>query len=42
MANQKRHINLDSLKKSIVKATAEFPMEKVRAAIAEWPERLKA
>jgi len=34
--------NLDSLKRSLVKATAENTLETVRAAIAEWPERLKA
>ena len=37
MACQKRHNNLDS-----VKAAAEIPLETVRAAKAEWPERLKA
>jgi hypothetical protein len=42
MACQKRHNNLDSLKRSLVKAAAEIPLETVRAAIAEWPERLKA
>jgi len=42
MACQKRHNNLDSLKRSIVKAAAEILLETVRAAIAEWPERLKA
>jgi hypothetical protein len=41
-ACQKRHNNLNSLKRSLVKAAAEFPLETVRAAIAEWPERLKA
>jgi hypothetical protein len=41
MACRKRH-NLDSLKRSFVKAAAEIPLETVRAAIAEWPERLKA
>jgi len=42
MACQKRHNNLDSLKRSLVEAAAEIPLEAVRAAIAEWPERLKA
>jgi len=42
MACQKRHNNLDSLKSSFVKAAAEIPVETVRTAIAEWPERLKA
>jgi hypothetical protein len=41
-ACQKRHNNLDSLKRSLVKEAAEIPLETVRAAIAEWPERLKA
>jgi len=40
---QKHHNNnLDSLKKSLVKAAAEMSLETVRAAVAEWPERLKA
>jgi hypothetical protein len=30
------------MKRSLVKATAEIPLETVRAAIAEWPEGLKA
>jgi hypothetical protein len=42
MACRKRHNNLDSLKRSLVKAAAEILLETVRAAIAEWPERLKA
>jgi len=42
MAYQKYHNNLDSLKRSLMKAVAEIPQETVRAAIAEWPERLKA
>jgi len=42
MACQKRDNNLDSLKRSLVKKAAEIPLETVRAAIAEWPERLKA
>jgi hypothetical protein len=42
MAYQKRHKNLDSLKRSLVKAAAEIPLETVRAAIAKWPENLKA
>jgi len=41
MGCQKCHNNLDSLKRSLVKAAAEIPLE-TRAAIAEWPERLKA
>jgi hypothetical protein len=42
MAYQKRHNNLDSLKRSLVKAAAEIHQETVSAAIAVWPERLKA
>jgi hypothetical protein len=42
MACPKRHNNLDSLKRSLVKAAAEIPLETVCAAIAEWPEHLKA
>jgi hypothetical protein len=42
MACQKRHNNLVSLKRSLVKAATEIPLETVRAAIAEWPERLRA
>ena len=41
MACPKRHKNLDSLKRSLVKAAAEIPLETVRAARAEWPEGLK-
>jgi hypothetical protein len=42
MAFRKRHNNLESLKRSLVKAAAEIPLETVCAARAEWPERLKA
>ena len=42
MACQKRRNNLDSLKRSLMKTAAENPLETARAAIAEWPERLKA
>jgi len=42
MACRKRHNNLDSLKRSLVKTAAEIALETVRAPIAEWPERLKA
>jgi hypothetical protein len=41
-ACQKRHNNLDSLKRSHAKVAAEIPLETVRAAIVEWPEGLKA
>ena len=42
MACGKCHNNLDGLKRSLVEATAEIPLETVHAMIAEWPERLKA
>jgi len=42
MACQKCHNNLESLKKTLMKAAAEIPLETVRAVTAEWPERLKA
>jgi len=42
MACQKCHNNLDSLKRSLMKAAAEIPLEMACAAIAERPERLKA
>ena len=42
MACQKHHNNLDSLKRYLVKAAAEIPLEMVRAVIAEWLEYLKA
>ena len=41
IACQKRHKNLDSLKRSLVKAVAEIPLETVRSEIAKWPELLK-
>jgi hypothetical protein len=42
MACQKCHNNLDSLKRSLLKAVAEIPLETVHATIAYWPEHLKA
>jgi hypothetical protein len=42
LACQILHNNLDSLKRFLVKTTAEIPLETVRAAIAEWAESLKA
>jgi DDE superfamily endonuclease len=35
------HRNLDSLKKSIVKAARELPLETIRESIDEWPKRLR-
>ena len=42
MACRKCHNNLESLKRSLLKAVAEIPLETVRVVTAEWPERLKA
>ena len=42
MECQKCHNSLESLKRSLMKAVAEIPLETVCAAIAEWLERLKA
>ena len=42
MTCQKRHNNLNSLKRSLVKAVAQIPLQTVNAAIAEWQERLEA
>ena len=42
MACRERHSSLDSLRRSIVKAAAEIPLETERVATAEWPGRLKA
>jgi hypothetical protein len=42
MACQKHHNNLDSLKRSLVKAAAEIPLERVRAVTAEWLDHFKA
>jgi hypothetical protein len=41
MACQKHHNNLDSLKRSFMKAAAEIPLETVHAVI-EWLQHLKA
>jgi hypothetical protein len=42
MACRKRHNNLDSLKRSLVRTAAEIPLEMVHATTAEWLEHLKA
>ena len=42
MICQKHHNNLDSLKRSLVKAASEIPLETVCAAIADWLQRHKA
>lgn len=41
VACSKPHTNLEALKSSIRKAAANFPIERIRAAIDEWPERLR-
>jgi hypothetical protein len=41
MACRNRHNNQGSLKRSVVKAAAEIPLEMVRAGLADWPEGLK-
>jgi hypothetical protein len=41
-ASQKCHNNLDRLKRSVVKAAAEIPLDTLHAEMAEWPESLKA
>ena len=38
----KRYHNIGSLKTALVRAVANFPMDEVRAAIDDWPVRLKA
>jgi len=42
MSCQKRPNSLESLRRSLVKAAAEIPLETERVATAEWPECLKA
>jgi hypothetical protein len=41
MACQKRHNSLEGMRRSLVKAAAEIPLETERAATAECPECLK-
>ncbi|CAK1596564.1 unnamed protein product [Parnassius mnemosyne] len=41
-ACSKPHPNLESLKTSLIKAATDIDMDLVRAAIADWPRRLKA
>ena len=38
----RRHPTIKSLKRSLVSAVADFPIETMRAAIDEWPQRLRA
>jgi hypothetical protein len=42
MAHRKRHNSLESLRRSLVKAVAEIPLETERAATTECLERLTA
>jgi hypothetical protein len=42
MSCKKHHYILDSLKRCIVNAAAEIPLETVHAVIAQWMEHLKA
>jgi len=42
MAFWNRHNSLENLRRSTVKTAAEILLKMVRAAIAEWPEHLKA
>ena len=42
MSCQNCQNNLDSVKRSLMKAAAEISLETVPAAIVEWPEHLKA
>lgn len=42
MICHKRYPNIESLKQALARAVANFPIEIVRAAIDDWPVRLKA
>ena len=41
MACKKRHHNIESLKQSLQKAAADFPVDVLHDSIDEWPQRLK-
>ena len=41
MACKKRHPNIESLKWSLQKAAADFPVDVLCNSIDEWPQRLK-
>ncbi|KAI8429942.1 hypothetical protein MSG28_000408 [Choristoneura fumiferana] len=41
-ACQKSHPNLDSLKRALIREAKQSPLEKIRAAIEDWRERLRA
>ena len=36
---KKRHPNIESLKQSLRKAAADFPVDVLRNSIDEWPQR---
>ena len=38
---KKRHPNIESLKRSLRKAAADFPVEVLRNLLYGWPQRLK-
>jgi hypothetical protein len=42
ITSRERHNSLESLRRSLVKAAAEIPLETEYVATAEWPEHLKA
>lgn len=39
-ACKNQRVNLESLKRNIVKVVAEIPLQKIRTCIKQWPERL--
>src|SRR5713101_4002837 len=41
MACRKRHLNIDSLKSSLINAMSHFPIRCVRDSIDAWPLRLR-
>lgn len=41
MVCKKKHPSVDSLKRSLKKAVADFPLETLRNCIDEWPQRLR-
>lgn len=42
MACSTRHPNIESLKRALIRAVDNFPMDVVRAAIDDWPDRLRS
>ncbi len=41
MTRKKPHRNLESLKRSLEQAVANFPTETIHTAIERWPERFR-